>query len=275
MTGVAESILHYFEELSSVYKLAWIVLCLSITWILEFGIPFRRTDYNKWSHAGRNLVFLSTSILINVVFGLLTVGVFLWLSSHSFGILNHVDLPFWLELLIAVMALDLFAQYVSHRLLHKVRWMWKFHLVHHSDTMVDATTGTRHHPGDYLIRELISLVTIIGFGIPLGMYVIYRFLTVAFTYFTHANINLPQWLDRAVSLVFVSPDMHKFHHHFERPWTDSNYGNIFSLWDRAFGTFVYKDRAAIRYGVDVLDDDTSSDLAYQFALPFNSGVKTD
>lgn len=272
---MTEAFILYFENLSSLHKLFWIFLCLSISWILEFGIPFRREEYNKWSHAGRNLIFLSTSVLINVVFGLATVGVFFWLNAESFGLLNQVELPIWTEILIAVMALDFFAQYVSHRLLHKVRWMWKFHLVHHSDTMVDATTGTRHHPGDYFIREIISLITIISFGIPIGTYVIYRFLTIAFTYFTHANINLPKWLDRLWSLVFISPDMHKFHHHFERPWTDSNFGNIFSLWDRLLGTFVYADLSEIKYGVDTLDDTTSNDVKYQFSLPFNANIKTD
>jgi len=272
---VTDSLILYFENLSSVHKLLWIVLCLGVTWVLEFGIPLKRSDYNKWSHAGRNLIFLSTSIVINLLFGLATVGVFLWLSANSFGILNQVDLPVWAEILIAVMALDFFAQYVSHRLLHKVRWMWRFHLVHHSDTMVDATTGTRHHPGDYLIREVIALATIIGFGIPLGTYVIYRFFTIAFTYLTHANINLPKWADQMWSWVFISPDMHKFHHHFERPWTDSNFGNIFSIWDRLLGTFVYADPSQIKYGVDTLDDATSDDIGYQFGLPFNSNIQTD
>ena len=62
--------------------------------------------------------------------------------------------------------------------------------------------------------------------------------------------------------------MHKFHHHYERPWTDSNYGGILSIWDRAFGTFVYGDPRVVVYGVDVDDPARDEDVAHQFALPF-------
>jgi sterol desaturase/sphingolipid hydroxylase (fatty acid hydroxylase superfamily) len=72
----------------------------------------------------------------------LAVGVFVWIDAMQFGLLHWVVLPVWLEVLIAVMALDLFGQYVIHFMLHRVKWMWKMHMVHHSDTQVDATTGT-------------------------------------------------------------------------------------------------------------------------------------
>ncbi len=265
----------FFETMPNSYKLIWILACLSVSWLLEFGTPLFHLQYNKLKHIGTNLVFLSTSVVINAVFGLATAGIFLWLSDANFGVLNWIDLNIWVELLLAILALDLFAQYVAHVLLHKVRWMWKFHLVHHSDTEVDATTGTRHHPGDYMIRELFALGAIILFGVPFAFYIIYRFCTIFFTYFSHANIKIPSWLDKTLSLVFISPNMHKFHHHFERPWTDTNFGNIFSLWDRAFGTFVYADTNDIVYGVDVLDPSTSTDIVYQFKLPFDKSIKTD
>ncbi|PSR12483.1 MAG: sterol desaturase [Bacteroidetes bacterium] len=270
-----ETFTAFFENMTSLQKLGWIFLCLAITWLLEFSVPLARADYKKWRHAGRNLVFLSTSLVINLLFGLATVGVFLWLSTHHFGVLNLVDLNPWVELLVAVLALDFVAQWFAHYLLHRIKWMWKFHLVHHSDTMVDATTGTRHHPGDYLIREVFSLATIVVFGIPLGFYLFYRIATIFFTYFTHANIALPDRVDKALSWVFVTPNMHKFHHHFERPWTDTNFGNIFSIWDRLMGTLVYDDPRKVRYGVDVLDDKLADNLGYQFSVPFDKGIKTD
>ena len=87
------------------------------------------------------------------------------------------------------------------------------------------------------------------------------------------NIQLPAKLDKAISLVFISPNMHKFHHHHERPWTDSNFGNILSVWDRIFGTFVYDDVNKIRYGLDRLDDTTDEDIVYQFKIPFDKNIK--
>lgn len=267
--------LTFFENLPNHYKLLWIFLCLGFTWILEFGAPLVQLGYNKWKHAGKNLIFLGTSVVINVLFGLLTVGVFMWLDLHNFGVLNFLEVNIWIELLIAVMALDFFAQWLAHYMLHRVKWMWKFHLVHHSDTQVDATTGTRHHPGDYLIREVFSIVCIFLFGIPLAFYIFYRITTIFFTYITHANINLPLAVDKAMSYIFISPNMHKFHHHYERPWTDSNFGNIFSFWDRIFGTLIYGDPTQVKYGVDVLDDSRSDDVMYQFKVPFDKSIQTD
>ncbi|MDE0559951.1 sterol desaturase family protein [Algoriphagus sp. NF] len=270
-----EQYIAFFEDLPALYKLAWVVACLGLVWTLELVIPLVRHQYDKLKHDGVNLVFLSMSMVINVLVGIATVGVFYWISTSKVGILQWVELPFWAELLIAVMALDFIAQYVAHYMLHRVAWMWKFHLVHHSDTKVDATTGTRHHPGDYFIRELFSIATVIVFGIPVAFYVFYRICTVFFTYVTHANIELPRWIDKPLSFIFVTPNVHKFHHHFERPWTDTNFGNIFSIWDRLFGTFVYDDTKKIQYGVDVTDPLRDEDLRYQLGLPLNKSIKTD
>ena len=270
-----DNFLLFFENLTSGEKLIWILVCLSFSWIAEAVIPLVRMEYKKWRHAGVNFIFLFTSILINIFFGVVTVGIFNWLSISQFGILNWVDLPIIVELLLAVMFLDFMAQYVVHYLLHRVKWMWKFHMVHHSDTKVDATTGTRHHPGDYILRESFALFAILVGGMPLAYYLVYRISSIFFTYFTHANIILPNWMDKTLSLIFITPNMHKFHHHFERPWTDTNFGNIFSFWDRLFGTIVYDDPKKVKYGLDVADANKDEDIAYQFKLPFDNTIKTD
>lgn len=265
----------FFETMPSWQKLAWIFICLSISWLAEAAIPLTRFTISKWRHDGVNLIFLSTSIIINLLFGIATVGIFFWAKTHHFGLFYHLNLPLWAELLLSVMMLDFIAQWFAHFLLHRIKWMWKFHLVHHSDILVDASTGTRHHPGDYFIREIFSLITVLLFGIPVAFYLFYRIATVFFTYLTHANIALPSWLDYAISWIFISPNMHKFHHHYERPWTDTNFGNIFSIWDRLFGTLVYDDPKKIHYGVDVLPDALSNDALYQMKVPFDKTIKTD
>lgn len=270
-----ENFINFFAELSNVQKLSWVVICMTIFWLLEGAFPLAHHQYQKWKHAKLNLVLLTTTIIINALFGLAVAGVFIWAEQNSFGLLYMVDLPLALELLIGVMLLDLVAQYLVHYLLHRVKFMWKFHMVHHSDTKVDVTTGTRHHPGDYFFREVFALMAILIGGIPLGVYLVYRILTVAFTYWSHSNLNMPIGVDKFLSILFITPNMHKFHHHFERPWTDTNFGNIFSLWDRAFGTFVYDDPKKIKYGLDVLDDSRSDDLGYQLKVPFDKSVKTD
>ena len=267
--------LHFFEAMPAWQKLSWVVFCLILSWILEGNYPLVKFDYRKWKHARMNLILLLFTLTINFIFGLATVGIFHWTQVNEFGLFFLFDLPVWAELIIAVMLLDLVAQYFVHFLLHRVKWMWKLHMIHHSDTKVDATTGTRHHPGDYILREVFALIAILALGAPAAFYFFYRIATILFTYLTHANIYVPGWLDKSISLIFISPNMHKFHHHFERPWTDSNFGNIFSFWDRIFGTLVYDDPKKIRYGLDVLDDSTDQDLGYQLRIPLNKDIKTD
>ncbi|MBL4705341.1 MAG: sterol desaturase family protein, partial [Flavobacteriales bacterium] len=265
--------LQFFEEMPTWQKVVWIIACLSFAWVLEGIKPLFKSGYKKWKHAGLNFIYLAFVMIINLGFGILTLAVFQWSQAHSFGLLYLFDWPVWVELIIAVLIMDLIAQYFVHFLLHKVSFMWRMHMVHHSDTNVDATTGTRHHPGDYILRETFALMAVFLSGAPVSFYLFYRISTIFFTYMTHANISLPLWLDKTISLIFISPNMHKFHHHVERPWTDSNFGNILSVWDRIFGTFVYGDPTKVKYGLDVLDNTRDNDVKYQLGLPFNKDIK--
>ena len=268
-----ENFLNFFETMPSWQKLVWIFICISANWAVELIIPLVKFDYKKLKHAAVNMVFLAMDVGLNLIFGILSIGVFIWLSTNQFGVLNMIDLPIWVELLIAIVALDFSAQYLVHYLLHKVPFMWRFHMVHHSDTTVDATSATRHHPGDYAFREVFALIVIVLFGIPLAYYLLYRMATVFFTYFTHANFYMPKKLDKIISYVFVTPNMHKFHHHFEMPWTDTNFGNIFSIWDRMFGTLTYDDPKKVIFGLDLLDSSKDQDILYQLKIPFNKDIK--
>jgi len=100
----------------------------------------------------------------------------------------------------------------------------------------------------------------------------YRLATIFFTYFTHSNISLPNQLDRGLSWVFITPNIHKFHHHYQQPWTDSNYGNIFSFWDRLFNTLVYDDIQKVEFGLDQLKgikhEKPANQFWYLLRLPF-------
>jgi sterol desaturase/sphingolipid hydroxylase (fatty acid hydroxylase superfamily) len=266
-----DAFLTFFEQMPTWQKLVWVMVCLGLSWILEGALPLVRLRYRKWWHAGVNGVFLSSNLAVNALFGIATVAVTAWTGTHEFGLLHMVDLSLWVELILALVVLDFVAQYLAHYLLHQVGWMWRLHVVHHSDTKVDATTGARLHPGDYTVREVFALAALVLAGAPLAFYIVYRITTIFFTFVTHANIAPPGWLDAALSLVFVTPNMHKFHHHFERPWTDTNYGGILSVWDRIFGTFVYGDPTVVEYGVDVADGERDEDVWHQLTLPFQRG----
>lgn len=264
--------LHFFEVMPIWQKLVWIIGLLVIFWILEGSYSFLKTPYNKWKHAKTNFVILAFVMIINVIFGVLTAGLFIWLAESEFGLLHLVELPTWVELLVAILILDFIAQYGVHYLLHKIKPLWRLHLIHHSDTHVDATSGTRHHPLDFIVRESFAVIAVVITGMPIAFYLFYRILTVLFTYWTHADIALPIKLDKALSYIIVTPTMHKFHHHHEMPWTDTNFGNMFSIWDHFLGTFKYGDPSKIVYGLDIVDNSRADDLKYQLGLPFNKSV---
>jgi len=269
-----ENFINFWNNINTGQRVLTILAPLLFFWLLEFIIPLFQFDsrYKKVRHTGVNLVFLSTSFIVNILLGSVTVLVCLWVTKNNIGIFNWIEIPLWLKLVLAVFVMDLFAQYIPHYLLHKVKPLWRFHVVHHSDTHVDVSTGTRHHPGEWVIRESFTIVGVIVMGLPVGLYFMHRSFQALFTYFNHANISLPKWLDRAIGFVFVSPDMHKFHHHHKRPWTDMNFANSFSIWDRLFGTLVYDDVNKITYGIDTLDESLDENIGYQMKLPFDYSI---
>lgn len=269
------SFVEYWSTISSAHRVMILMGGMVFFWLLEGYYPLVRFSFNRFRHAGVNLIFLGCTLLLNIIFGLVTIKVCNWVTSQGIGLLQWVVMPVWLGWALGLVFLDFFGQYLPHWLMHHVKFMWKFHMVHHSDTKVDVTTGTRHHPGEWLFRETSVVLGIVVIGAPVGLYFLYRGCSALFTHFNHANIRVPLWLDKPISWVFVSPNMHKAHHHFERPLTDTNYGNIFSVWDRLFGTFAYADPLTLRYGLDVLDDQLDESPGYQFRLPFDKNVKTD
>ena len=270
-----ERFLEFWNNVTPAQRLVTILIPLVFFWLIEYIIPLVAFDkgYKKIRHTGVNLVFLLTSFIVNLILGIVTVAAATWTADNHFGLMNWVAFPLWAKVLFTLFIMDLFAQYIPHYLLHKVKFLWRFHVVHHSDTHVDVSTGTRHHPGEWIIRESFTILGVVLMGVPTGLYFMHRSFQALFTYFNHANIQLPKWLDRTIGLVFVSPDMHKFHHHYKRPWTDMNFANSFSIWDRVFGTLVYDDTKKIRYGIDTLDDSLDENIGFQMKVPFDLSVQ--
>ena len=132
------------------------------------------------------------------------------------------------------------------------------HLVHHSDHKVDTTTANRHHPLESVVRFVFTLIGVFVVGAPIGLVMLYQSMSLVLSQFNHANIQLPKQLDHWLRYIIVSPDMHKIHHHYRLPFTDANYGNIFSIWDHVFGTYMDFERERIVYGVDVFPDESKN-----------------
>ena len=251
-----ETIIDYFETIPSLHRSIILVGGLSCFWILESNLYLFKFKYKKWEHALPNLFFTFTTVIINFVLAFLLLNTSDWVNDNEFGILNWIpDTYLWINVIIGVLLLDLIGAYTPHWFEHKIKPLWMIHLVHHSDHHVDTTTANRHHPLESIIRFGFTLLGVFIVGANVGTIMLYQSLSLIATQFNHANIKLPKNIDLYLSYIIVSPDMHKTHHHYRLPYTDANFGNIFSIWDRLFGTYIPFDREKLVYGVDVFFDE--------------------
>ena len=254
-----QTIIEYFETIPSSHRTLLLISGLSFFWILENNISLFRFKYNKWKHAIPNLFFTLTTIIINFLLAFLMLNISDIVGSNKFGLLNWLPtLPIWINIFLGILFLDLIGAYLPHWLEHKIKPLWMIHLVHHSDHHVDTTTANRHHPLESLIRFAFTLIGVLIIGANIGIVMLYQSISLISTQFNHANIKLPKRVDLFLSYFFVSPDMHKTHHHYRLPFTDSNFGNIFSIWDRLFGTYKAFSREKLIYGVDVFFDENAN-----------------
>tara|TARA_B100001079_G_scaffold42116_1_gene33354 strand:- start:274 stop:1110 length:837 start_codon:yes stop_codon:yes gene_type:complete len=253
-------IIDFFADVPLVFRTSILLGGIVLFWILEGIIPLYSFNYKKGRHAFLNLLFTTTTAIIGFGFAFLLLKSTEIVNEFQFGFIHFFELPLFVEVIISLLILDLVGAYLVHFVEHKVPWMWKFHVIHHSDKNVDVTTGLRHHPGETVFRILFTILGVYVSGASIGIVMLYQSLSVLFAHLTHANISLPQNLDRIISYLFVTPNMHKVHHHYKQPLTDSNYGNIFSIWDRVFGTYTYvSDSKSLTYGIDTHINDRKID----------------
>lgn len=267
-----ETIISYFESIPSWHRALILSSGIALFWLLENAYPFFKFQYNKWQHARINLFFTLTTIVINFALAFILLQTAHFVTTNKFGILYWLPkLNLWIYTIIGLLLLDFFGAYLAHLVEHKVKFLWRFHLIHHTDTYIDTTSGNRHHPGESVIRFIFTTLGVLIVGCPMWMVFLYQTLSVVATQFTHANICLPKKLDHYLSFFIVSPDMHKIHHHYQLPYTDSNYGNIFSIWDRIFGTYLYLERENLIYGVDThMKPEENNQLQNLIKIPFQN-----
>ena len=263
-------LINYFENIPTIHRSMLIVGGITIFWFLEGLFPLVRFNYKKWQHAIPNFFFTLTTIVINLSMAFLLLNTSDWTIHNNFGLLQWIPgLTLWGEIILGVLLLDFVGAYLPHYTEHRIKPLWMIHLVHHSDPNVDTTTANRHHPLESIIRFLFTLLGVFIIGTSIGIVMLYQALSLVSTQFNHANIRLPKKLDQWISYIIVSPDMHKIHHHYRLPYTDTNFGNIFSIWDRMLGTFSNYEREKIIYGVDVFPDEKkNSEIKSLLKQPF-------
>lgn len=271
MTTLAE----YFSTIPSTHRAAILAGGIAFFWLWESAAPAFAFEYRKWQHAVVNVFFTMTTVAVNFALAFVLLFAADWAVAREVGVLFWMEgALLWVQLIVGLLVLDLISAWLAHWVQHKTPVLWRLHLIHHSDTHVDTTSANRHHPGESVVRFGFTVAAVFITGSPMWMVFLYQALSVVLSQFNHANIALPGWLDRAMSWVIVSPDMHKVHHHYVLPYTDSNYGNIFSVWDRMFGTFRVLGRGELRYGVDThMDPAEHTSVRALLTMPFRSNPR--
>jgi sterol desaturase/sphingolipid hydroxylase (fatty acid hydroxylase superfamily) len=245
------------------------LIVFSTLWNIEKLIGLTH-DYRKWNHALVNGVFVLTGLPVQFLLASSFVRVLHWTSEHHFGVVNWIPglkgtLPIFI---VSILLLD-FSEYIYHRVMHHLPIFWRLHLVHHSDRIVDVSTVLREHPIETGIRLLSTLFWVFIFGVPLWCVVFRQIIQVFFTIAVHSNFRLPQRVDDVLSWVFITPNVHHVHHHYKMPYTDTNYGDILSIWDRMFGTFAQLDSEKVVFGVDThFEEAQNASGLFLLKMPF-------
>jgi sterol desaturase/sphingolipid hydroxylase (fatty acid hydroxylase superfamily) len=200
----------------------------------------------------------------------LTIASAQWAATHQFGLLNWLAAPLLVAVPLTILGRT-FAQYVFHLLSHKIPLLWRLHRVHHCDEHLDATSTLRNHPLELVASAIFVSTIVVALGLSPVVLIAYESIEALLNLLAHANIRLPPMTERTVrSLFFITPALHRIHHSARREETDTNYGAVFSFWDRLFGT--YRDKAAeveaFRFGLDEIGRERAQSLEAQLALPW-------
>jgi sterol desaturase/sphingolipid hydroxylase (fatty acid hydroxylase superfamily) len=175
-------------------------------------------------------------LLVRLIVPTAVVGAALYAAGHGIGLFHWLDLRLSLAAILGFLILDLVI-YAQHVVFHRVPWLWRLHRMHHADLDIDVSTGLRFHPLEILISLAIKIATVFAFGIPPVAVIVFEIVLNASSQFNHANVRMPQWVDRVVRTIVVTPDMHRVHHSIERTEHNSNFGFNLPWWDRLFGTY--------------------------------------
>jgi len=254
-----------------ILRLAPVLAALALAVVIETIVPLRKQSRRLHGRLSTNVALIAMTLGLGLAVNVVLAMGAAYVAESGLGLLQILGTGAAVSFAVTLLALD-GATYLVHRLMHQSPLLWRVHLVHHIDASVDATTAFRQHPIEGLLRFSFLAVTAWILGAPAAAVALYRLLGALNAVLEHANIRVPCWLDRLVVMVWVTPSMHKIHHSRERTETDSNYSNLFSFFDRLFGTYTPSTRGtAIVYGVNGYDAPEQQSLAAVLLLRFHRG----
>lgn len=237
----------------------------------EIREPWRDMRALKTRRWLANLGIFAVDIaLVRLIFPASALGFAAYAQSMNWGLIPALGLGGMAAGVLGFLLLDL-AIYFQHRLFHAVPWLWRLHRVHHSDTELDVTSGFRFHPLEILASMLIKGAAILALGIDPATVLVFEIVLNGSSLFSHANIRIPPWLEKALNLIMVTPMIHRIHHSVEQIETDSNFGFNLIWWDKIFGTFTAAPQAGhdnLRLGLDQFREVEEQRVDRLIAQPF-------
>ena len=232
--------------------------------LLRLKVPPER----RWPLNG--ILMLISSVVWEAVYRAGPVAVALRFASSPYGLLNRNGVPYALRFAVTVVALDL-VRYVAHWAEHRVSWLWRLHQVHHSDPDFDVATGFRAHPLELVFTQGAQLAAVALLAPPVAAVLVAELTAAVEASFSHANTQLPNWLETPLRLVWVTPGMHRIHHSVDVREQKHNLGDVFPWWDRLFGTYQAAPAAgesSIDVGLKGCQTASSVSLGFMLAQPF-------
>jgi sterol desaturase/sphingolipid hydroxylase (fatty acid hydroxylase superfamily) len=249
------------------YKLWGFLFCFFLVAAIQAALPYRQHNINILRNWSRNIPL---ALINGGAMSLVCVGCLctfsLYQQKQGIGLFNSVQISPWISIPISIIALD-FIAYFWHRMNHKFSWLWRFHSVHHTDQVFDASTAVRFHIGELLISLGIRFIVVTIFGMSIASIFLFELIFQFFNIFEHGNIRLPLTLERWLAFAFVTPALHRKHHSMDTTELNSNFGTVFSFWDKLGRSFKKADSSE-KILIGLSGDQTDHSVFSLFLLPF-------
>ena len=236
------------QTLADIQPILLIVILL-LMYNLERWMPYLTGPSNKKKHDRNNFVLSIISFAVNAALSLVVLEILTRTQANHWGLMNYVNLPAWSEVILGILLVD-FGSYIFHNISHRVPLFWRVHRVHHSDLALNASSSLRFHPIDVALSQCLwPCIWIVLMGISMTSFILYGILALPLLVLQHSNFKLPYWIEDYGRYIISTPGWHKIHHADEQSLTDSHYCDVFTFWDRIFGTWKPTQPDEIRYGL--------------------------
>jgi sterol desaturase/sphingolipid hydroxylase (fatty acid hydroxylase superfamily) len=269
MTALLDQMVVHASLIQSLLFGFVIVACWATEQSFLGGDPTRKSR-----RAQINALFALCVLPIQIGMTMICAGVAYWVTQNHWGLLHLVpghDNP-WIKYGLMFIVMD-FLDYVYHYAMHHVPFFWRFHLVHHTDQAIDASTTVREHPGETIVRNGFLIMWVFLFGASMEVLVLRQTTESVSNILAHTTFRLRPRMARLLGSLLITPNLHHVHHHNELPYTNSNYGDVLSVWDRMFGTHATLAAVDTVFGLDVRPRTGDHGFIEALAMPFDRWSK--